>query len=37
MTGKEKMELKELKGAFAGESTEFVFSEKVKCGVWRGY
>lgn len=34
MTGKEKMELKVLKGAIAGESTEFIFSQKVKCGAW---
>lgn len=37
MTGKEKMGLKVLKGALAGEITEFVFSQKVKCGVGRGY
>lgn len=37
MTGKEKMELKVLKGAIAGENTELVFSQKVQCGIGRGY
>lgn len=37
MTGKEKMELKVLKGAITGESIEFVFSQKVQCAVGRGY
>ncbi len=38
MTGKKrKMELKVLKGAFTGESTEFVCSQKVQCGEGRGY
>lgn len=31
MTGKEKMELKVLKGAIAGESIAFVFSQKAQC------
>ena len=37
MTGKEKTGLKVLKGAVKGENTEIVFSQKVQCGVGRGY